>query len=60
MSAKKSREQIKRELVRGLRISRRRTKEPVVLAMVGITGAGNSTVARLLAKKLRWSLIVMS
>ena len=57
MSAKKSREQIKRELVRGLRISRRRTKEPVVLAMVGITGAGNSTVARLLAKKLRWSLI---
>ena len=57
MSAKKSREQIKRELMRGLRISRRRTKEPAILAMVGITGAGNSTVARLLAKKLHRAVI---
>ena len=54
---KKSFEQIKRELVRGVRISRRRTRQPVVLAMVGITGAGNSTVARELGRKLGWSVI---
>ena len=54
---KKRLEQIQKELVRGLRVSRRRTREPVILAMIGITGAGNSTVARALAKRLGWSVI---
>lgn len=48
---------IQRELVRGLRIARRRTRQPVVLAMIGITGAGLSTIARELARTLHWSVI---
>lgn len=54
---KKSKEQIQRESVRGLRVSRRRTKQPVILAMAGITGVGNSTIARELAGRLGWSVI---
>lgn len=54
---KKTLEQIKRELVRGLKVSRRRTKQPVILAMIGVSGVGISTVARTLAKKLGWSVI---
>lgn len=50
-------QQIQKELVRSLPIRRRRTKQPVVLAMIGITGAGNSTVARELGRKLGWSVI---
>lgn len=55
--ARKSAEQIQNELVRGLRVSRRRTKQPVLLATVGISGAGNSTVARALSQRLGWSVI---
>ena len=54
---KKSREQIQRELVRGLLVSRRRTKQPVILAMIGVTGAGLSTVAKGLARRIGWSVI---
>ncbi len=50
-------EQIQAELVRGLRVSRRRTKQPVVLAMIGVSGVGTSTVARALARRLDWSVI---
>lgn len=50
-------QQIQNELVRGLSIRRRRTREPVVLAMIGITGAGNSTVARELGRMLGWNVI---
>ena len=53
----KSFEQIKKEMVRGARVRRRRTKVPVIVALVGVTGAGASTVAKTLAKLLGWSLI---
>ena len=54
---KKSFEQIKRELVRGLRVSRRRTKQPVILGFIGVTGSGISTIARELSRRLGWSVI---
>jgi len=53
----KSFEQIKKEMVRGARVHHRRTKVPVIVALVGVTGAGNSTIAKTLAKLLGWSLI---
>lgn len=53
----KSFEQIKRELVRGLRVSRRRTKQPVILAMIGVSGSGLSTAGRELSRRLGWSVI---
>ena len=52
---KKSFEQIKRELVRGLRVRRRRTKQPVLLGFIGVTGSGFSTIARELGRMLGWS-----
>lgn len=55
--ARKTRELIKRELVRGLRVRRRRTKQPVILGFIGITGSGISTVARELGRMLGWSVI---
>ncbi len=54
---KKSQEQIKKELIRSVHVSHRRTKQPVILAIIGITGAGLSTVARELARTLHWSII---
>lgn len=54
---KKSESQIRSELVRGLRVSKRRTKQPVIVAMIGITGVGNSTIARELSRRLGWSVI---
>jgi len=39
-------EQIKSEMVRGARVKKRRTKTPVVLALVGVSGAGASTLAK--------------
>lgn len=54
---KKSFEQIKRELVRGLRVRRRRTKQPVILGFIGVTGSGISTIARELGRMLGWSVI---
>ena len=54
---KKSDEQIKQEFVRGLRAVRRRAKQPVVLAMIGVTGAGLSTIGRELGRRLGWSVI---
>lgn len=54
---KKSREQIQRELVQGLRVSRRRTKQPVILAMIGVSGAGISSIARELSRRLGWTVI---
>lgn len=53
----KSVQQIQNELVRGLRVSRRRTKQPIIVAMIGLTGAGNSTIARELSRALGWSVI---
>lgn len=50
-------EQIQRELVRGLRVKRRRTKQPIILAMIGVSGAGLSTVARAFSQKLGWAVI---
>lgn len=50
-------QQIQREMARSLRVSRRRTKHPVILAMIGVTGAGNSAVARELGRLLGWSVI---
>lgn len=55
--AGKTREQVKRELVRGLRVSRRRTKQPVILGFIGVTGSGISTIARELGRMLGWSVI---
>ncbi len=54
---KKNVVQVKKELLRGLKVSRRRTKQPVILALVGITGAGNSTIARELSRMLGWTVI---
>lgn len=53
----KSFEQIKKEMVRGVQIKHRRTEEPVIVAMVGVTGAGNSTLARALNKILGWPVL---
>lgn len=53
----KSFKQIEKELVRGLRISRRRTKQPVILGFIGVTGSGISTIARELGRMLGWSVI---
>ncbi|QQG45589.1 MAG: AAA family ATPase [Candidatus Sungiibacteriota bacterium] len=54
---KKNVAQIKKELLRGLKVSRRRTKKPEILALVGITGAGNSTIAREFSRMLGWTVI---
>lgn len=54
---KKTHEAVKRALVRTLRVSRRRTKQPVILAFLGLTGSGVSTVARELGRKLHWAVI---
>ena len=53
----KSFEQIKKEMIRGLRSKRRRTKEPVIIATIGLTGAGNSTLAKTLNKMLGWVVL---
>src|SRR3989344_9248570 len=50
-------EQIKSEMVRGARVKKRRTKTPVILAFVGITGSGKSTIAKALGKILGWKII---
>lgn len=55
--AKKSRDQIQSEMVRGLRVRKRRTKQSVILAMIGVSGSGLSSMAREFSKKLGWSVI---
>lgn len=54
---KKSQEQIKKELIRSVRVSHRRTKQPVIIAMIGLTGSGASTIAKALSRILHWSVI---
>ena len=49
--------QIEQGLVAGLHVKRRRTSEPVVLAMIGLTGSGLSSVARELGSRLGWTVI---
>ncbi len=53
----KSFKQIEKELVRGVRVRRRRTKQPVILGFIGVTGSGISTIARELGRMLGWSVI---
>lgn len=50
-------QQIQKELMRGLSIKRRHTGPPVIVATIGITGAGASTVARELGRMLGWSVV---
>lgn len=54
---KKSFEQIKKEFVASSRIAGRRTNNPVVVALVGVTGSGNSTISRAVKKQLGWHII---
>lgn len=55
--AKKTFKEIKSDLIRGTRISRRNAKRPVVLAMIGVSGAGLSSVSRELSRMLHWPVI---
>ncbi len=49
--------QIKQRFVSAAKVSGIKTNNPVVVAMVGVTGAGNSTLARALKKQLGWPII---
>ncbi|MFY9462137.1 MAG: AAA family ATPase [Candidatus Sungiibacteriota bacterium] len=53
----KSFNQIKDAFIRNAKISGAKTNNPVVVAMVGVTGAGNSTVARALKKLTGWDVV---
>jgi len=44
-------------MVRGARVKRRRTKTPVILAFIGVSGAGASTLAKAFSKILGWSVV---
>lgn len=50
-------DEIKKEFVRSARISGAKTNNPVVVAMVGVTGSGNSTLARALKTLIGWDAI---
>lgn len=49
--------EIKSNLVRGIRLGRRNAKRPVVLAMIGVSGAGLSSIAHELSRRLHWPVI---
>ncbi len=49
--------QIKQLFAKAAKVSGRKTNNPVIIAMVGITGAGNSTLARALKRELGWAVI---
>ncbi len=53
----KSFNEIEQELVAGARVSGKKTNNPVIVAMVGITGVGNSTIARAIKKATGWPVI---
>lgn len=48
---------IKEEFLRHAKAAGRKTNNPVIVAMVGVRGAGNSTLARALRKLLGWQVI---
>lgn len=52
MSNKKTIKEVEKNYLESLKISRRRSKNPVAVAMVGLVGSGNSSVARALAPKI--------
>lgn len=49
--------QIKEEFLRKAAAAGRKTNNPVIVAMVGVRGAGSSTLARALYKLLGWQVI---
>ncbi|MEK7662352.1 MAG: AAA family ATPase [Patescibacteria group bacterium] len=55
--SKKTLGEIEEEFVQSARVSGQKTNNPVVVAIVGVTGVGNSTIASALEKKLGWSVI---
>lgn len=54
---KKSFKEIHDEFVSSARVAGRKTNNPVVVALVGVTGAGLSTIAKTIRKKLGWPII---
>jgi predicted kinase len=54
---KKSFDKINDELVRSARITGSKTNNPIIVAMVGVTGVGNSAIARALKKMIGWDII---
>lgn len=48
---------VKEAFVTGVRVSGRKTNNPAVVALVGVTGVGNSTIARELRRHLGWQII---
>lgn len=50
-------DQIQKEFVARAKVSGAKTNNPVVVAIIGITGAGNSTLARALKKLTGWDVI---
>ena len=54
---KKSFEQIKKEFVDSAKIRGHKTNNPVIVALVGVTGSGNSTISRAIKKVLDWNII---
>lgn len=53
----KSFEEIKNELVKMAKINGAKTNNSLVVAMVGVTGSGNSTISRALKSRLGWDII---
>ena len=43
--------------MRSVKVRKGRTKTPVIVATVGVSGAGASTIAKTLAKKLGWAVL---
>jgi len=50
-------EEIKKKFVGAVKVSGAKTNNSVVVAMVGVTGSGNSTISRALKSRLGWDII---
>ncbi len=48
---------IKEAFLNQAKVSGRKTNNPVAVALIGVTGVGNSTIARELRRRLGWSII---
>ena len=53
----KSFEEIKERMVADTRVAGRKTYNPVIVALVGVSGVGNSTIASALHKRLGWPVV---
>lgn len=57
MSDKKIIKEVEEQYLNSLKISRRKSKKPVVMAMVGLVGSGNSSVAKALGPSIGATII---